>query len=92
MSDSYSSLRDLVGRLGRECPWTKAQRTHDMLYYTRKECLEVEEVLRSPQVDGVELTKEVCPRASRFPTAQRPLTGRCVPPPCSSAMYSLTCS
>ena len=60
MADSYSTLRDLVGRLGRECPWTKEQRAHDMLYYTRKECLEVEEVLRSGETDGVELTKEVC--------------------------------
>ena len=56
---SLDTLATLVGRLGRECPWTKSQNTADMLYWTRKECLEVEEVLRTKEVDGDELTKEL---------------------------------
>jgi NTP pyrophosphatase (non-canonical NTP hydrolase) len=57
---SYHTLAALVSRLGVECPWTKEQHAMDMLYYTRKECLEVEEVLRvKPLVDTTELTKEV---------------------------------
>jgi len=59
METSASRLAKLVSRLGRECPWTKAQCTSDMLYYTRKECLEVEECLRCKQVDSLELIKEL---------------------------------
>jgi len=58
-TNSLDTLATLVGRLGRECPWTKSQNTADMLYWTRKECLEVEDVLRTKEVDGDELTKEL---------------------------------
>ena len=65
MSES-GSLESLVHRLGRECPWTRAQDASDMIYHTRKELLEVEEVFRdakrrgdSSAPDSKELTKEL---------------------------------
>ena len=45
-------LGGLVEELGLRCPWTAAQRAGDMLYYTRRELLEVEEVLRKEQGDA----------------------------------------
>ncbi len=58
-ASAMATLASLVSRLGRECPWTKSQATSDMLYWTRKECLEVEEVLRAKEIDSGELTKEL---------------------------------
>jgi len=54
-----SELAAIVDRLGRECPWTKSQSTADMLFWLRKEIIEVEEVLRSPDRDTTKLTKEL---------------------------------
>ena len=34
-----AALAAMVARLGKECPWTKAQDTHDMIYHARKELL-----------------------------------------------------
>ena len=51
-------LGSLVEDLGRRCPWTAAQQAGDMLYYTRRELLEVEEVLRKRQGDA-RLAEEV---------------------------------
>ena len=51
-------LGALVEDLGRRCPWTAAQQAADMLYYTRRELLEVEEVLRKRQGDA-RLAEEV---------------------------------
>ena len=59
MADSLVQLAELVSRLGVECPWTKAQGTQDMLFYTRKECLEVEECFRAKELDKTHLTKEL---------------------------------
>ena len=56
---NLTALADLVGRLGQECPWTKKQRTSDMLFYVRKECLEVEEVLRLKDASSTELMQEL---------------------------------
>ena len=58
------ALVQLVERLGAECPWTKQQDCHDMIYYTRKELLEVEDVFRGASkgrgsVDAADLTKEL---------------------------------
>ncbi len=41
-----SALAANVRKLGRICPWTAKQKVDDMLYWTRREILEVEEVLR----------------------------------------------
>ena len=51
-------LGALVEDLGRRCPWTAAQQAGDMLYYTRRELIEVEEVLRKRQGDA-RLAEEV---------------------------------
>jgi NTP pyrophosphatase (non-canonical NTP hydrolase) len=37
-------LLSAVERLGAVCPWTAEKRAEDMIHYTRKELLEVEEV------------------------------------------------
>ena len=47
-----AGLAAIVSRLGKECPWTKKQDTHDMIYHARKELLEVEDVFRSAKRDG----------------------------------------
>ena len=58
----------MVQALGHGCPWTKAQRCEDMMFWMRKELIEVEEVLRAADgaggnpvkpVDGNELIKEL---------------------------------
>ena len=53
MEVNLNSLTANVGALGVECPWTRRQKTADMLFYLRKELLEVEEELRKPKVDGL---------------------------------------
>lgn len=60
-SAQLGELATHVRALGATCPWTKAQDARDMLYWTRKECLEVEEVLRKPadSTTGADLTKEL---------------------------------
>ena len=57
---SLAQLATLISRLGQSCPWTRAQSPRDMLFWTRKECLEVEEVIRKPApIDSKALTKEL---------------------------------
>ena len=56
---TMNELAAIVDKLGQECPWTKAQRTADMLFWLRKEIIEVEEVLRSSNRDTAKLTKEL---------------------------------
>ena len=57
---SLAQLATLISRLGQTCPWTRAQGPQDMLFWTRKECLEVEEVIRKPApIDTKALTKEL---------------------------------
>ena len=44
---ALTQLTQVVRRLGDgECPWTKEQSAWDLLYYMRKELIEVEEELR----------------------------------------------
>ena len=63
--DAPKALVDVVRRLGLECPWTRAQNSTDMIYWIRKELLEVEEVYRNAAKDSdkvlnrEELTKEL---------------------------------
>ncbi len=59
MEVNLNSLTANVGALGVECPWTRRQKTADMLFYLRKELLEVEEELRKPKVDGAALANEL---------------------------------
>ena len=49
---SLSKLSSMVHALGCDCPWTKAQRTDDMIFWARKELIEVEEVLRTSRGAG----------------------------------------
>ena len=58
-SSSLTALTGHIARLGVECPWTKKQATADMLFYLRKEIIEVEEELRKDDVDVHALTKEL---------------------------------
>lgn len=67
-SDSLTTISGMVQALGHGCPWTKAQRCEDMMFWMRKELIEVEEVLRAADgaggnpvkpVDGNELIKEL---------------------------------
>jgi XTP/dITP diphosphohydrolase len=62
--DGIHGLVNIVERLGIECPWTRKQNCDDMIYYARKEILEVEDVFRDARkrgenVDAKELTKEL---------------------------------
>ena len=65
---SLATLTTMVQRLGVECPWTKAQATEDLIFWARKELIEVEEVLRAAKgsgggkaapLNGNELVKEL---------------------------------
>ena len=61
-ADAPATLTELtshISRLGVECPWTRRQRTSDMIFYLRKELIEVEEEMRRDSVDGTALAKEL---------------------------------
>ena len=50
MRPSLTKLLAYVDRLDAVCPWTAAQRAADMMHYTRKELIEVDDVLREASV------------------------------------------
>ena len=56
---TLAELTSHISRLGVECPWTRRQRTLDMIFYLRKELIEVEEEMRRDSVDGPALAKEL---------------------------------